>query len=40
MLSAALLLWLFAATNRKLKRYEAVILIAMYCVYGGYIFIM
>ena len=39
MLSAALLLWIFAATNRKLKRYEAVILIAMYCVYGGYIFI-
>jgi cation:H+ antiporter len=39
MMAAAVLLWIFAATNRKLKRYEAVVLIAMYCVYGGYIFI-
>ena len=38
MLAAVLLLWIFAATNRKLKRYEGVILIAMYCVYCGYIF--
>jgi cation:H+ antiporter len=37
---AAVLLWIFAATNRKLKRYEAIILIAMYCGYVGYIFMV
>jgi cation:H+ antiporter len=40
MLLAALLLWIFTATGRKLKRYEGIIFIAMYCVYGGYIFLM
>ena len=39
MLLAAVLLWIFAATNRKLKRYEACVLIAMYCAYAVYIFI-
>jgi cation:H+ antiporter len=38
MMLAATLLWIFAATNRKLKRYEGIILVAMYCVYGAYIF--
>ena len=37
MLLAVVLLWIFSATNRTLNRYEGVILIAMYCVYMGYV---
>ena len=37
MLLAGLLLWLFTATERKLKRYEGIIFILMYCVYCSYI---
>jgi len=39
MLAAVLLLWLFTTTGRQLKRYEGAILVAMYCMYGGYIFL-
>jgi cation:H+ antiporter len=39
MVVAAVLLWIFAATNRKLKRYEGLIFIGMYVIYCGYIFI-
>jgi len=39
MLLAALLFWVFSATDRKLKRYEGIIFITMYCVYCGYIFL-
>ena len=38
MLLAVLLLWVFSATNRTLKRYEGVILLVMYVVYAGYVF--
>ena len=38
MMAAVVLLWIFTATNRKLKRHEAVIFIAAYCLYAGYIF--
>jgi cation:H+ antiporter len=39
MVAAVLLLWVFSATNRKLKRYEGIVLIGMYCLYAGYIFL-
>ena len=39
LLSAVVLLWIFAATDKKLKRVEGAILVAMYGVYVGYIFI-
>jgi cation:H+ antiporter len=38
MLLAVLLLWIFAATNRTLKRSEGLFLIAMYVLYAVYIF--
>ncbi|MDR0768090.1 MAG: calcium/sodium antiporter [Methanosarcinales archaeon] len=38
MLLAVLLLWIFAATNRMLKRSEGLFLIAMYVLYAVYIF--
>jgi cation:H+ antiporter len=38
MLSAVLLLWIFSATTREIKRYEAIIFIAVYCMYAWYIF--
>jgi cation:H+ antiporter len=34
---SVVLLWIFSSTNRKLKRYEAVIFMLVYCGYGGYI---
>ena len=37
MITAVLLLWLFSSTDRELRRYEGVILILVYCAYGGYI---
>ena len=37
MIGAAVLLWIFAATNKTLKRTEGLILFAVYCVYCGYI---
>jgi len=40
MLLAALLLWVFTATGRKLKRYEGVVFIAIYCVYVAYVLIL
>jgi cation:H+ antiporter len=39
MMVAVLLLWVFAATDRALKRYEAVVFIAIYCAYGVYVFL-
>ena len=39
MLLAVALLWLFAATGRELRRYEACMLIGAYCLYGVYIFV-
>ena len=39
MLLAVILLWIFSATNREIKRYEGIILIAVYCFYGVYIFV-
>ena len=39
MILAALLLWIFTITDRKLKRYEGIILVSLYCVYGGYILV-
>jgi cation:H+ antiporter len=38
MLMSVVLLWIFSSTNRKLKRYEAGILISVYCAYCVYIF--
>jgi cation:H+ antiporter len=37
MVASVLLLWIFSATNRKLKRAEGAILILMYCLYACYI---
>ena len=39
LLLSAAVLWIFAASGRKLKRIEGALLIAMYCAYVGYIFI-
>jgi cation:H+ antiporter len=39
MVFSALILWFFVATGRKLKRYEGIILIAMYGFYMAYIFL-
>jgi len=39
MLMSAGVLWVFSATNRKLKRYEGAILVAIYCAYGAYVLI-
>ena len=39
MLIAVILLWIFSATNREIRRYEGMILIAVYCFYGVYIFV-
>ena len=38
LLLAVLLLWAFTATDRKLKRYEGIIFLLIYCLYGAYIF--
>jgi len=38
MISSVLLLWIFSATGKRLKRYEAIIFIAVYCGYCAYIF--
>ena len=38
LLFAVMLLWVFAASGKKLKRFEGAVLIAIYCVYIGYIF--
>ena len=37
MLAAVLLLWVFSATGKELKRYEAVIFLLIYCGYAWYI---
>jgi cation:H+ antiporter len=37
MLLAVVVLWVFSATNRKLKRYEGALFIAIYLAYGGYV---
>jgi len=39
LISSVLLLWLFSATEKSLKRYEAFICIAIYCGYCAYIFL-
>jgi len=39
MLAAVILLWIFSATNREIRRYEGIILIGVYCLYGVYIFV-
>ena len=39
MLLSVAALWFFTATDRKLRRYEAVIFLGMYCGYVGYIFL-
>jgi len=36
---SVLLLWIFTATDKKLNRYEAIIFIVIYGLYGGYIFL-
>jgi cation:H+ antiporter len=38
MLAAVILLWIFTAIGRELKRLEGIVLVAMYFVYGVYIF--
>jgi len=37
MLLSVVLLWIFSATDRELRRQEGVIFILMYCIYGTYI---
>jgi len=39
MLLSVVLLWIFSATNREIKRFEAAIFITAYCMYGVYIFL-
>jgi cation:H+ antiporter len=34
---SVLLLWIFSATSRRLRRHEGIIFLLLYCVYGGYI---
>ena len=36
---SVVLLWIFSATNRELKRYEGALFAAVYCLYGVYIFL-
>jgi cation:H+ antiporter len=38
LLLSVVLLWLFTASDRKLRRVEGATFIAIYCVYVGYIF--
>ena len=38
LLMSVVLLWIFAATGRKLRRLEGAILVTVYCAYVGHIF--
>ena len=39
LLLSVIVLWIFTASGRKLRRFEGAILVAIYCFYAGYIFI-